>query len=94
MEVKFNYLENEAEALDGKDKVGFCKVEDRDGFWEITHTVVNPAFGGKGLAGKLLDCVVAEAKKADKKIYPSCSYAIKKFDSDEKYKDIDQRLEQ
>ncbi|WP_308749228.1 GNAT family N-acetyltransferase, partial [uncultured Anaerococcus sp.] len=54
-------------------------------------TEVDKAYGGKGLAGKLLDQVVDFARAENKKIYPTCSYVLKKFNDDQSYKDIDAR---
>ncbi|MGO3017772.1 MAG: GNAT family N-acetyltransferase, partial [Anaerococcus sp.] len=57
--------------------------------WDITHTVVNPIYGGKGIAGELLDKVVDYAKENDIKLIPSCSYARKKFNENpEQYGDV------
>lgn len=91
MKIQFNQLDNEAQAYDGEDKIGYCQFEEKDQVWDLTHTVVNPAYGGRGIAKDLLDTVVDEARKNGKKIYPTCSYARKKFDEDEKYRDVDSR---
>jgi predicted GNAT family acetyltransferase len=89
MDIKFNEIDNEAQVFDGDDKVGYCQFEvEDDKTWNVTHTVVNPAYGGKGLAGKLLDTVVDKARENGVKIIPTCSYARKKFDTDEKYSDV------
>lgn len=91
MKIIFNKEEKEAQAIDEGKKVGFCQFEESDGLYKITHTVVDKKYGGQGLAGKLLDEVVAAARENKKKILPICSYAVKKFDEDEKYKDVDAR---
>lgn len=91
MKIIFNKEEKEAQAIDEGKKVGFCQFEESDGLYKITHTVVDKKYGGQGLAGKLLDEVVAAARENNKKILPICSYAVKKFDEDEKYKDVDAR---
>ena len=91
MKIIFNKEEKESQAIDEGKKVGFCQYEEDGSLWKITHTVVDKKYGGQGLAGKLLDQVVAAARENDKKILPICSYAVKKFDEDEKYKDVDAR---
>lgn len=91
MKIIFNKEEKEAQAIDEGKKVGFCQYEEDGSLWKITHTVVDKKYGGQGLAGKLLDQVIAAARKNNKKILPICSYAVMKFDEDEKYKDVDAR---
>lgn len=91
MKIIFNKEEKEAQAIDEGKKVGFCQYEEDNSLWKITHTVVDKKYGGQGLAGKLLDQVVSASRENNKKILPICSYAVKKFDEDEKYKDVDAR---
>ena len=68
MKIIFNKEEKEAQAIDDGKKIGFCQFEESDGQWKITHTVVDKEYGGQGLAGKLLDEVVAASRKNNKKI--------------------------
>lgn len=91
IKIRLNENENEAQAFDGEKKIGFCQYEDRDGDYVITHTVVAREYGGQGLAAKLVDTVVEKAREEGKKIFPVCSYAVKKFDESEDYKDVDAR---
>jgi predicted GNAT family acetyltransferase len=42
---------------------------------EITHTFVDPSLRGQGIAGELVEEVIAKAKKEKLKIKPVCSYA-------------------
>ncbi|MDO5046946.1 MAG: GNAT family N-acetyltransferase [Anaerococcus sp.] len=91
IQIRFNKEEKEAQAFDGQKKIGFCQYEVKDGNWVITHTVVNKEYGGQGLAGKLLNTVVDAARDEGVKIIPVCSYAVKKFDESDKYKDVDAR---
>jgi hypothetical protein len=42
---------------------------------EITHTFVDPALRGQGIAGELMEAVIAKAKKENLKIKPVCSFA-------------------
>lgn len=44
------------------------------------HTFVSPVLRGQGVAGKLLDHLVAEMKKEGKKIRAQCSYVVAKFE--------------
>ena len=80
--IIFNEEEQEAQAFDGEKKIGYCQYEKEDGIYKLTHTVVDKAYGGRGLAGSLLDCLVDHFR---------ASYAVKKFDNDKKYADVDAR---
>lgn len=90
MDVKLNLDQCESQAFDGDEKVGYCQYQVKeDKLWDIQHTVVNKAYGGKGLAGKLLDAVVDYAKENEIKLIPTCSYAKRKFDENpDKYGDV------
>ena len=58
------------------------------GCWVITHTEVDPAYGGQGIARRLIEEIVAEARRAGKKIVPLCSYAEKMMRGREEYTDV------
>lgn len=45
----------------------------------ITHTFVDEKYRGQGLAGQLLDALVAELRKRKKKAFPQCSYSVAYF---------------
>lgn len=44
-----------------------------------THTVVPRAIGGRGVAGQLVQRLVADARRLDFLIRPDCSYVARKF---------------
>lgn len=53
------------------------------------HTFVDPSLRGQGVAEKLLDHLVDEMRKEDKKIVAQCSYVVAQFDrKPEKYADV------
>lgn len=41
----------------------------------ITHTIVPPAIGGRGIAGHLVEAVFNHARAKGLKVRPECSYA-------------------
>lgn len=43
------------------------------------HTVVPRAIGGRGVAGQLVDRLIADARRLDFLIRPDCSYVASKF---------------
>lgn len=53
----------------------------------IEHTLVEEAFGGKGLGKKLVDAAVEFARENGKKIIPLCPFA-KKVMEKEGYEDV------
>lgn len=89
MKIIFNEEENEAQAFDKDRKVGICQFVKEDGAWNILHTIVKRPYQGQGLAEKLLDTVVDEARKNEVKIIPTCSYVSRSFNENpEKYGDV------
>lgn len=54
----------------------------------IDHTIVDPAHGGKGIAGQLLDQAAVFAREKGLKIVPQCSYVVKKFNTTDAYDDL------
>lgn len=84
IEVKFESGNNRAACYDADENsktvlVGECTFIDGDGTWNLNHTFVDKSYGGQGLAKKLLDCVVAEARLRHVKIIPTCSYVVREF---------------
>lgn len=54
-----------------------------------THTIVDPAFSGKGYAALLVDALVTFAEQEKVNIIPACSYVAARFAKDpEKYKNV------
>ena len=43
------------------------------------HTIVPPEIGGRGVAGKLVDALIADAREQGFKIDPVCSYVAAQF---------------
>lgn len=87
VEIKFQDTHHRAVALDDGKVIGECTFSHSDKVWIIDHTFVRSDYGGQGLARKLVDCIVDEARAAGIKLAATCPYAIKVFRED-KYKDI------
>ena len=75
-------------AYDGDKLAGRCTYVGRDGLWELEHTIVDPAYGGQGIAGKLVQELAAQARERGIKIVPSCSYALRTFEKNAEYADV------
>ncbi|MCR8969678.1 GNAT family N-acetyltransferase [Facklamia sp. 7083-14-GEN3] len=68
---------------------------DDDRLVVANHTYTSDRLRGQGIAGKLLDELVAHIKDQGKIIYPSCPFVVRKFDEEpEKYGHIDARKAQ
>jgi predicted GNAT family acetyltransferase len=46
-----------------------------DGVMTITHTLVPPAIGGRGIAAELMETALSAARAAGWSVKPACSYA-------------------
>ena len=64
-------------ALDGDHEIGECDYRDTGDAWTIYHTEVDPAYGGKGIAKRLVYSIVQEAEHRKVSVIPTCSYAVK-----------------
>jgi predicted GNAT family acetyltransferase len=72
----------------GSDLVGRLTWVERGGARVAEHTIVPPAIGGRGVAGKLVDALVADAREQGFKVKPVCSYVVAKFDEHPEWADI------
>ena len=77
------------EAFDGQERMGYMSYTwDSDEQMAIEHTVVDPAFGGRGVASKLLDYAADYARENHKKIRAVCSFVVAKFAKSSAYDDV------
>lgn len=53
----------------------------------IASTHVDKDYQGQGLASKLVEKVVEQARATNKKVIPLCSYALKQYQSKPEYAD-------
>jgi predicted GNAT family acetyltransferase len=51
----------------------------------ITHTFVDDSLRGQGIAGKLIQEAITIIQKTDRKIIPTCSYAVAWFEKHSEY---------
>ena len=75
-------------AVEGSDHIGRLTWVDRGGVRVAEHTIVPPAIGGRGIAGKLVDAMVFDARENQFKIEPVCSYVVAKFDEHPEWADV------
>ena len=77
IEIIFEKEKNRAVAYDNTIQVGECDFLETQDYWNITHTEVNNNYQGQGVARKLVECIIENAKKENKKLIAACSYAKK-----------------
>ena len=88
MQIRYEVEHGRSAAYDGEKRVGVAEFDAQDGRWSITHTEVDPAYGGQGIARRLIEEIIAEARRTGKKIVPVCSYAEKMMTGKEEYRDV------
>ena len=75
IEIKFEKENNRAVAYDNKTTIGECVFIEDGEYWNIVHTEVSSLYQGQGIARKLVEKVIENAKINDRKIMADCSYA-------------------
>lgn len=63
----------------GSDAVGRLTWVQRGGARVAEHTLVPPAIGGRGVAARLVETLVADARSEGFQIVPACSYVAVAF---------------
>lgn len=77
IEIKFDEIKKQAVAYDNDISVGECDYEEEGDTWNIVHTSVSYKYQGQGIARKLVECVIENAEKQNKKLIADCWYAAK-----------------
>ncbi|MDQ0508435.1 Acetyltransferase (GNAT) family [Aedoeadaptatus ivorii] len=88
MDIRFDESAHRAYALDGDKEIGESTYSPSEKYWIIDHTEVDKAYGGQGIAKKLVDAVVDAARERGTKIMATCPYALKLFQSSDAYDDV------
>lgn len=79
--IKIKFEENKSVAYDENKKIGECDFIEQNNKWNIIHTEVDNTYQGQGIAKKLVECVIENAKKRNKNIIADCSYAKRVLES-------------
>ena len=58
----------------GSDVIGRLTYQRRGKTLVADHTLVPPEIGGKGVAARLVEALIADARESGDKIDPQCSY--------------------
>lgn len=77
IEIKFDKNNNKSIAYDNNIQIGECDYIESQKDWNIIHTEVDKTYQGQGIARKLVECIIENAKKHNKELTAECSYAKK-----------------
>ena len=66
-------------AVAGSSAIGQLTWTAHHGVRAADHTLVPPEIGGRGVAAKLVEALIADARKHGFKIDPQCSYVAAAF---------------
>lgn len=87
--VRDNPDKTRYEIHDGDELAGFSPYKLSPGKIAFTHTEIDPAFNGRGLARQLVTGALDEARRRDLAVLPFCPYVRKVIASDpERYLDL------
>ncbi len=86
--VAFEEAANRSAAYKEGELIGVCEFSVSEQIWIIDHTGVRPAYGGQGIARRLVEKVIEEARARQIKILPLCSYASKMMEGKTEYQDV------
>ncbi len=75
-------------AVSGSDAVGRLTWITKDRARVAEHTLVPPQIGGRGVAGRLVEALIADARKEQFKIVPTCSYVAAAFKRHAEWQDL------
>jgi uncharacterized protein len=78
----------------GGELAGFVQYRVREGTLDLVHTEVLPRFEGRGLAGKLAQFALDDARRQGRKVAPSCSYIARYVERHPQLQDLVQGHEQ
>lgn len=75
--IKFLKDENRAVIYDEDTEIGECSFIEKENTWNIIHTGIDSKYQGQGLARKLVECIIENAKEYNKELIADCLYAKK-----------------
>ena len=77
IKIVFEKENKKSIAYDGNTQIGECSFVETDNVWNINHTEVDNKYRGQGIARKLVETVIENAKVYNKNVIADCSYAKK-----------------
>ncbi len=76
------------EAAEGGERVGLIDYTIADGVASLTHTEVDPAHGGKGIAGQLVQFALDDLRDQGLRVRPVCPYVASWIGKHPDYADL------
>ena len=76
------------EILVGDEVAGFAHYSVADGVATMPHTVVEPAFDGQGLGGRLARFALDSLRERGLRVRPTCPFIKGYIDKHEEYADL------
>jgi predicted GNAT family acetyltransferase len=73
-EIVDNTAESRYEVREDSVVLGYAEYNRRHGQIEFTHTLVEPEYGGRGLAGQLVQFALDDARAKGEAVLPFCPY--------------------
>lgn len=74
--------------VEGHSAIGRLIWTESDGVRSADSTQVPEAIGGRGIAGRLVDALIEDARTQGFKVRPACSYVEKAFDRHPDWADL------
>ena len=74
--------------VDGSSHIGRLTWVTRDGARVAEHTLVPPELDGRGIAGKLVEALIEDARAAGFMVVPECSYVAAAFGKHPEWADL------
>jgi len=72
----------------GSDHIGRLTWVERDGARAAEQTLVPQEIGGRGVAARLVEAMIADAREQGFKVRPACSYIVAAFDKHPEWADV------
>lgn len=74
--------------VEGSHAFGRLTWVQKDNVRAAEHTIVPPEIGGRGIAARLVDALVADAREQGFKVKPVCSYVVAAFAKHPEWADL------
>jgi len=74
--------------VEGHREIGRLTWVEQDGVRAAEHTLVPKEIGGRGVAGKLVEDMIADARASGFRIRPVCSYVVAAFEKHPEWADL------
>jgi len=85
--IIFDEENNRSVATHEDKEIGESTFSPSENVWIIDHTYVDEDYGGQGVAKRLVEEIVEQARNEEKKLAATCPYALRLFKSGD-YDDV------